>query len=186
MRSDTRHPSWAPPEQLQLSRAAAGQPLARDLAAQGEHYFGVCEVGTGEAFVSTTPTFPSFRVVPDDLPSERVPKPTQRNVDVSGAREAELFEDFQERLGRNTALLGLDGPNAPGAGLHLGSRITAAPRRPAGGWSLVVKPLGEGTNTQDESKEAFVAQPDGSRRELNPHEEALLRGQRVKPRRKLT
>ena len=136
--------------------------------------------------MSTTPTFPSFRVVPDDLPSERVPKPTQRNVDVSGAREAELFDDFQERLARNTALVGLDGPNAPGAGLHLGSRITAAPRRPAGGWSLVVKRLGEGTSALDKSKGAFVAQPDGSRRELNPDEELLLRGQRVKPRRKLT
>lgn len=172
--------------QLQLARAEAGQPLARDLAVQAEHYFGVCEVGTGEVFVSTTPTFPSFVVVPDDLPSERVPKPTQRNVDVSGAREKELFEDFQERLGRNTALVGLDGPDAPGAKLLVGSRITGAPRRPAGGWSLVVKPLGEGTNAQDKSKEAFVAQPDGSRRELNPHEEAMLRGQRVKPRRKLT
>jgi hypothetical protein len=47
-------------------------------------------------------------------------------------------------------------------------------------------PLGEGTSAFDKSKGAFVAQPDGSRRELNPDEELLLRGQRVKPRRKLT
>jgi hypothetical protein len=51
---------------------------------------------------------------------------------------------------------------------------------------LVVKPLGEGTNPLDKSKEAFVAMPDGTQRPLNPHEEVLLRGQRIKPRRKLT
>jgi hypothetical protein len=187
---DRTHSLCPTPDPLQLlaAREKAGLPIAHELAEQAEHYFGVCDVGTGEKFVSTSPTFPSFAVVPDDLPPERMPKPAnaQRKTDISEEREAELYEDFAERLARNTALIGLDGPDAPGAALQAASRIRFAPKRPTGGWNLVVKPLGEGTNPLDKSKEAFVAMPDGSQRPLNPHEEVLLRGQRIKPRRKLT
>jgi hypothetical protein len=51
------------------------------------------------------------------------------------------------------------------------SRRAHAPRRPKKGWSLVVRPLG------DSKDEAFVAEPDGTRRSISEDERLLLERQ---------
>ncbi len=65
-----------------------------------------------------------------------------------------------------------------GAGILRNSRKVCAPTRPAVGWSLVVRPL-------DDGSKPFVAQPDGSRRELDASEQLYLERKRPKPRKKL-
>ncbi len=64
--------------------------------------------------------------------------------------------------------------------IQRGSRRKEAAERPQGGFSLVVQPLGKSVE-----EEPFVAQPDGSRRELSPSEELYLARQKPRPRRKL-
>jgi hypothetical protein len=181
--------------QIERDYAAAGKPLARELAAAAERASGVAPIGTGERYVSATPTAPMFEVVHDDLPPERVP-PAAAAADEAGAsekRENELVREFSERLARSTG--------AVGAGLWARSRVRDAPRRPAAGWGLLVKPLGRAAAAAAEGSEGaaagqgaatgaapaapYVALPDGTRRELNDDERAMLQQQQVKPRRKL-
>jgi len=154
----------------------------------------VCDIGTGERFVASVPTYPSYAIVPDDLPAERMPVAGGLLGDTSAAIEAEMVAEFTENLRRHSAMMGLDGPGAPGAGLTLKSRVTKAPSRPAQGWSLVVKPLDQsvgkgagGVSARDARARAasFVALPGGGRRELNADEAELLKSQRVRPRRRL-
>jgi|APGre2960657444_1045066.scaffolds.fasta_scaffold04069_1 hypothetical protein len=164
---------------MERQREAAGQPLALELAAAAEQHSGACDQGTGERFVATTPSYPSFVSVPDDLPAEQVPRAGGAAGDTSGDIERHMYREFAERLQRNTAQMGVEGPDAPGAGLWQASRVKSAPSRPKQGWSLLVKPLGAPGS-------AYVAQPDGSRRELNSDESDLLKGQRIRRRRKLT
>ena len=58
------------------------------------------------------------------------------------------------------------------------SRIKHTPRRPEGGYSLLVTPLGS------DAGEPYVATPDGTKRELSEAEEALIRRRTPMPRRK--
>ena len=190
-------------------------PLATEFASAMERACGACDVGTGEVYMAVSPTFPSFQLVHDNLPPEQMPTDhsgagkdvrsprgcpacahgrarARARAQSSAAIEAEMFAEFAERLARNTGRLGLDGPNAPGATLWSRSRVKDSPRRPSGGWGLLVKPLGGGgaaggISERDERRraEAFVAAPDGTRRPLNAHEAELLRRQRVRPRRRL-
>ena len=57
---------------MERQREAAGQPLALELAAAAEQHRGACDQGTGERFVATPPSYPSFVSVPDDLPAQLV------------------------------------------------------------------------------------------------------------------
>jgi len=177
--------------QLERARAAAGRPLATELAAEFEKYSGACAVGTGEQFSAVTPTFPEFEVVHDDLPPHQVPADGRGTQgDASAAAEAENVAEFSEALRRNATCLGLLGPDAPGARLWRRSRVHDSPRRPAEGWSLVVTPLGGGGPGKPglEARRraaAYVAQPGGQRRPLNADEAELLYRQRVRPRRRL-
>ena len=54
-----------------------------------------------------------------------------------------------------------------------------APKRPAEGWSIVVRPAGRGVEF-----EPFVARPDGSRRPLTSDEELYIDRMKPLPRRR--
>lgn len=74
-------------------------------------------------------------------------------------------------------------PNQVGKSLRRGvSRHKSAPRKPKDGWSLVVRPLTPGQG--DGYGEAYVAQPDGSRRQLTEDEQYYLYRQRPRKRRR--
>lgn len=70
-----------------------------------------------------------------------------------------------------------------GKGIRRSSRTVHPPRRPKEGWSLVVKSLG-GKDAPGQPPEAYVAMPDGGRRELNEDERLYLERQTPRPRRK--
>ncbi len=181
--------------QIERDWAAKGMPLASELARAAERSSGACDVGTGERYVATTPTEPLFEVVHDDVPPERMPVPVSAADDaaVSEARERSMVREFVERLARATG--------EQGGGLWQRSRVRDAPRRPAAGWGLLVKPLGVRKEDAAAATQAaaqggaphagvaphapFVALPDGTRRALTPDERAMVQQQRVKPRRKL-
>ena len=143
------------------------------------------ERGNGEEFVETMPMRPNFEVVPDDVPAAMMP------VEVSeAARKASsdkldrvMIGEFVARLRRNTGEVG--------GGMTRGKARMRQPR-PAGGWSLLVKPLGFGLNTEWVAKNSppeaapFVALPSGQRRELTADEKDMVASQRVKPRRKFS
>ena len=168
---------------------AKGWPLMTKLSEMMENRSEAppVERGNGEEFVETMPMSPNFEVVPDDVPAARRP------VEVSeAARKASsdkldrvMIAEFVTRLQRNTGQLG--------GGLTRGkSRVKHTVSRPPGGWSLLVKPLGFGQNTQWAASGAppeatpFVALPTGERRELTADEKDMVDSQRVKPRRKFS
>jgi hypothetical protein len=179
--------------QIERDWAAKGRPLANDLARAAERACGATDVGTGERYVAALPTEPSFEVVHDDLPAERMPAAAAAADDAaeSEKRERALVAEFTARLARATG--------AAGGGLWARSRVRDAPRRPAGGWGLLVKPLGLKGGAAPPAPSApappsgavypsgaYVARPDGTRRALNDDERAMLQQQKIKPRRKLT
>lgn len=85
------------------------------------------------------------------------------------------IEDFARRLDVNMGRFAV--------GLAKRSRIAVAPRRPAEGWSLLVKPLGAGAG--GEGAAPFVAMPDGKQRPLSQLERDYVELNKVRPRRKL-
>lgn len=74
-------------------------------------------------------------------------------------------------------------PAQAGAGLSRSSRKKAAPKRPEAGWGLLVTPLGKGA--RGGRQQAFVAAPDGSRRELTEDERVHVERQQPRPRHKV-
>jgi len=168
---------------------AKGWPLMTKLsdAMESRSEAPPVERGNGEEFVETIPMRPNFEVVPDDVPAEMMP------VEVSeAARKASsdkldrvMIGEFVTRLRRNAGDVG--------ATLLRGkSRVRHSVPRPAAGWSLLVKPLGFGQNTEWVARGAppdaapFVALPSGERRELTADEKDMVASQRVKPRRKFS
>lgn len=67
-----------------------------------------------------------------------------------------------------------------GEGIQRQPRMVKAPKRPEGGFDLVVHPLGKGG-----PKEAYAAAPDGTRRELTPSERLYAERMKPRPRRSL-
>lgn len=57
---------------------------------------------------------------------------------------------------------------------------TGPPKRPAEGWSLVVRPAGRG-----QDYEPFVAKPDGTRRAPSEDESLYLKRMKPLPRRRI-
>jgi hypothetical protein len=172
---------------MERQREAEGFPLATEFAALHEQECGACDVGTGERHVATLPTFPRYEVLRD---GDAVPPPAETESSLAAVSETEdavHLAEFSERLARNSARMGLLGPDAPGAGLWRKKMDCEVPRRPKEGWSLLVTPLGLGPRVafRGDGAGAFVAKPGGERRELNVDEKDLLRSERVKPRRKL-
>lgn len=75
-----------------------------------------------------------------------------------------------------------------GAGLSRSSRKTHPPKRPEGGWSLLVQPLGKaarGAADVAAAQQPFVVAPDGTRRELTEDEKVKLQRQAARPRHKV-
>jgi len=151
-----------------------------------ERSVAVVERGTGELFVETVPSRPHFEVVPDELPAERMPVEVNEAARKAASDKLDrvMISEFVVRLQRNTGQLG--------GGLARKSRVTHSPSRPAAGWSLLVKPLGFGQNTEWVARHAppaatpFVALPSGQRRELTADEADMVDSQRVKPRRRFS
>ena len=166
---------------------AKAWPLAADLAAMVEEKsLAVVERGNGELFVQTVPTLPHYEVVPDELPAARMPVEVNEAARKAASDRLDrvMIAEFTTRLQRNTGQLG--------GGLARKSRVKHSPARPSGGWSLLVKPLGFGQNTEQVARAAppeatpFVALPSGQRRELTPDERDMVDSQRVKPRRRFS
>ena len=67
-----------------------------------------------------------------------------------------------------------------GKGISKASLRTQPPKRPAEGWSLVVRPAGRG-----QDYEPFVASPNGSRRALTDDEALYLKRMKPLPRRRI-
>ena len=132
------------------------------------------------------PSLPHYEVVPDELPAARMPVEVNEAAKKAASDKLDrvMIAEFTTRLKRNTGQLG--------GGLARKSRVTHSPARPAGGWPLLVKPLGFGQNTEWVARTAppqatpFVALPSGQRRELNADEADMIDSQRVKPRRRFS
>eukprot|EP00884_Botryococcus_braunii_P020318 jgi/Botrbrau1/6970/Bobra.0165s0008.1 len=86
--------------------------------------------------------------------------------------ERTAVEEFRENLLYNLRWIGED--------IQTVNRGKKAAKRPEGGYSLVVHPLGKGSN-----QEPYAAAPDGSRRELTPSERLYAKRMKPKPRRSL-
>lgn len=67
-----------------------------------------------------------------------------------------------------------------GTTLHRQSRRVHPPKRPEGGWSLLVTPLGKAARAGE--RQAYVAQPDGTQRPLTADERLNLERQQPLPR----
>ena len=91
--------------------------------------------------------------------------------DLAAAEEANLIEEFKRAIEFNMG--------KAGSTVSRKNRRHAAPKRPEEGWSLAVTPLGPGAGVP------YIAQPDGTRRELNIDEALLVERKTPKPRRKV-
>lgn len=177
-----------------------------------EMSLGAVACGTGEKASPPGVSFPRFRQLA--LGAAAPPSAADRAAAVGAAAERAAVAEFAARLAANAAAVGAGGPGLSGwadaeggaaaAAAALGaaavaggaappaparSRVTASPRRPAAGWSLVVTPLGK-------QKDApFVVDPPGGggagaagpggRRAPGPAEALLLSRRVPKPRRRL-
>jgi hypothetical protein len=96
-------------------------------------FYGENEIGPDEMYVKPIVTFPRFRVVEEgQLPTEEDPEA------VEAQRQAEdqaQVDDFNYRLRINLGEVG--------GGLRSVGRRQQSPRKPAEGWSIVVKPYGK-------------------------------------------
>jgi hypothetical protein len=70
-----------------------------------------------------------------------------------------------------------------GTTLRRASRKVHPAKRPAAGWSLLVTPVGKAA--REAAAQPFVAQPDGSRRELSEDERLNLERQQSRSRAKI-
>jgi hypothetical protein len=74
-------------------------------------------------------------------------------------------------------------PLQSGTSLSRASRKTHPPKRPEGGWGLLVQPLGKAA--REGRRKAYVAMPDGSQRPLTGDEQVHVERQQPRPRRKI-
>ena len=132
---------------------------------------------------------------------------TPAESDVPAAERARAAEaeraavrEFKVRLAFNVgspaaarAVLGLKGDEAAAlpvvAAARSVSRATVAPRRPEGGWPLLVVPLSsspasKGRGGRPARDKPFVASPDGTRRPLSAEEKAALKRATPLPRKR--
>lgn len=84
-----------------------------------------------------------------------------------------LCRDFESRYRPSDVAAG--GHGQIGEDIQRRSRMVMAPKRPDGGFDLVVHPLGKGG-----PQKAYVVAPDGTQRELTASER--LYAERMKPR----
>lgn len=70
-----------------------------------------------------------------------------------------------------------------GASLSRSSRKKHPPKRPEGGWGLLVQPLGKAARSGE--RQPYVSAPDGSQRELTADEKLHVERQQPRPRSKI-
>ena len=166
--------SGATPPPAPPARAPDGTPAA-DLV-QG---LWKCDRlrGVGEAAVAPLPRFPAFALEPPDAdaphpPDEATPAASDvpaREAELAAAADAVAAAEFGERLARNAARVAAGPlPASP-----------PRPRRPEGGWPLLVTPLGK------RAPRPYVAGGDGVGRALTVEEAALVRRARPKARKRI-
>lgn len=124
--------------------------------------------GVGERHIAEYDEYPNYRVVTDAMRLERDVAREQAELDRRTVREERLiFSEMRDNFSRITERAGLDARK----------RHKRQPTKPAGGWEYLIEPLdAEGDDA------AFVARPDGSRRELNESERAFRKWRKPKPR----
>ena len=133
--------------------------------------------GVGEAAVAPLPRFPAFALEPPDAdapppPDEATPAASDvpaREAELAASADAVAAAEFGERLARNAARVAA-GPL---------SASPPRPRRPEGGWPLLVTPLGK------RAPRPYVAGGDGVGRALTVEEAALVRRARPKARKRI-
>lgn len=136
--------------------------------------------GTNERHIVKLPVAPRFIYIDPPpgtnlRPGDFISEVELVEQDLAARQHKTMIAEFKERLEWATWKVG--------ATLRRGvSRHKKALPRPKEGWSLVVRPLTPGQG--DGYGEAFVAKPDGSRRELNSEEAYNLHRQRPRRRRK--
>lgn len=191
-------------KEMEAQAAAAGEVSeeSKELAeVMEEEVFPECHetTGSGERHVVILPSYPQFQeidqataisrleaklgkraeeITDDDLTPELAREVlgyvSKEEVEerLAAAEEASMVADFRRNLEYNMG--------KAGQSISRRSRGVHPPRRPRGGWSLVVRPLGGKQHQQP-----FVATPDGKRRELTPDEQLYLQRQTPQPRRKV-
>eukprot|EP00887_Chlorella_sp_A99_P002171 scaffold21.g2171.t1 len=191
-------------KEMEAQAAAAGEVSeeSKELAeVMEEEVFPECHetTGSGERHVVILPSYPQFQeidqataisrleaklgkraeeITDDDLTPELAREVlgyvSKEEVEerLAAAEEASMVADFRRNLEYNMG--------KAGQSISRRSRGVHPPRRPRGGWSLVVRPLGG-----KQQQQPFVATPDGKRRELTPDEQLYLQRQTPQPRRKV-
>ncbi|KAL4439396.1 hypothetical protein ABPG77_008725 [Micractinium sp. CCAP 211/92] len=190
-------------EREQAARQA-GRTLHTELQEAMDELQGAHEVmGSSERHHVVLPSFPNYRELTEEdaeklaaLLEKRLgkrfedieledmtPEVTQELLAAAGmdkealeeqlaAREEEhLLAEFRRSLELNMGKTGTT--------LHRQSRRTHPPKRPEAGWSLLVTPLGKAARAA--GRQAYVAQPDGTQRELTPDEQLNLERQQPRP-----
>lgn len=154
--------------------------------------------GSGEQHVVTMPSFPNYAEVStetvisrlesalgksaDEITDEDItPELTQHVLgakspavlehEIAAKEERQLITEFRDALNYNMGKIA--------KGLERGSGHTTTPRRPKGGWSLLVTPLGS------KGDHPFVAQPDGLQRPLGEDERVLVNRKTPRRRRRI-
>lgn len=186
----------------------AGQPLYTQLAEFFEDMHDAHETrGSGEKHHVVLPSYPNYKelteedadrlaallesrlgkkfddIEPEDItPEIRQELLTAAGIDKEGledelaAKEEEhLVAEFRRSLEYNLG--------KTGTSLSRSSRKKHPPKRPEGGWHLLVQPLGKAARSGE--RHAYVAAPDGSQRELTADELLMLERQQPRPRSKI-
>ncbi|EFN53015.1 hypothetical protein CHLNCDRAFT_137501 [Chlorella variabilis] len=89
--------------------------------------------------------------------------------------EEHLVAEFRRSLDYNLG--------KTGASLSRSSRKKHPPKRPEGGWGLLVQPLGKAARSGE--RQPYVSAPDGSQRELTADEKLHVERQQPRPRSKI-
>lgn len=189
-------------EREQAARQA-GRELHTELQEAMDEVQGADEVmGSSERHHVVLPSFPNYRELTEedadklaallerrlgkrfeDIELEDMtPEVTQELLAAAGMDKAALEEQLAQReeehllaeFRRNLEL----NMGKTGTTLHRQSRRTHPPKRPDAGWGLLVTPLGKAARAG--ARQAYVAQPDGTQRELTADEQLNL--ERQQPR----
>jgi len=178
------------------------EPKAKEIRKLMEHVLQAKKaIGSGERHIVEIPSYPAYAKVQEkdiisglekvlgksanDIKPEEITrevahkavgiKPVEEiEEEVAARQEKGLVEEFRLKLDYNLGLVATT--------ISRDSRRTKAPTRPKEGWSLVVNPVGKETKAKHQ---VYVAQPDGSRRELTEDEKFYIERKKPRPRRKI-
>ncbi|KAL4427598.1 hypothetical protein ABPG75_001687 [Micractinium tetrahymenae] len=190
-------------EREQAARQA-GKKLHTELQEAMDELQGADEVmGSSERHHVVLPSFPNYRELTeedaeklaalleqrlgkkfDDIELEDMtPEVTQELLAAAGMDKGALEEQLAQReeehlLAEFRRSLQLN-MGKTGTTLQRESRRVHPPKKPEAGWSLLVTPLGKAARAT--GRQAYVAQPDGTQRELTADEQLNLERQQPRP-----